>query len=101
LTAGNYLVWLGWDQRYEAWQVVGLVVGLAALACFASWRQRPEVGIVVIPVVMTLCFSVDAAPEAPLWAIGAVRVALGTLIGTTLVASLVTAAMSWRRREFR
>jgi hypothetical protein len=101
LTAANYLVWLGWDQRHQAWQVMGLVVGLVALAVFAGLRQRPAVAIVVIPAVMTLCFSVDAARDSPFWAIGAVMVALGTLIGTTVVASLASAAGSWRRSEFR
>jgi hypothetical protein len=118
LTAGIYLVWLGWDQRYDvgpggvvtgpyqAWQVVGLVVGLAALAGFAGWRQRPEVGMVVIPAVMTLCFSVDAATDsetygASLWPIGAALVGGGTLAGAAVVASLVNVAVSWRRREFR
>ena len=111
LTAGNYLAWLGWDQRYDigsggvvtgpyqSWQVAGLLIGLAVLAAFAGWRRHPEVAIAVIPAVMTLCFSVDAAPDSPLWAVGAVLVALGTLIGVTLVASLATIAQ--RRREFR
>ena len=109
LTAGNYLVWLGWDQRvdvgpggvvadrYEPWQVVGLVIGLAILAAFAGWRRHSAVAIAVIPAVMTLCFSVDAAPDSPLWVIGAVLVAVGTLIGVTLVASFVMIAQ--QRRE--
>src|SRR5918992_5042790 len=75
LTTGNYLGWLGWDQRYdvdadgvvtgpyEPWQVIGVVVGLAALAAFAGARRHPEVAVAVLPVVMTLCFSVDAAPQ--------------------------------------
>jgi hypothetical protein len=109
LTAGNYLAWLGWDQRgdvgrggvvadqYEPWQVVGLVLGLAIVAAFAGWRRHSAVAIAVIPTVMTLCFSVDAAPDSPLWAIGAVLVAVGTLIGVTLVASFVMIAQ--QRRE--
>jgi hypothetical protein len=47
-TAGNYLAWLGWDQRYDigpggvatgpyqSWQVAGLVIGLAVLAAFTD-----------------------------------------------------------------
>ncbi len=88
LTAGNYLGWLGWDQRYdvgpggvvtgpyEPWQVAGLVIGLAILAAFAGWRGHPGVAIAAIPAVMTLCFSVDAAAASPFWAIGAVLVAV-------------------------
>jgi hypothetical protein len=111
LTAGNYLAWLGWDQHYDIgpggvatgpyqwWQVAGLVIGVGALAAFAGWRRHPEVAIAVIPAVITLCFSVDAAPDSAFWAIGAVLVALGTLVGVTLVAGLATVAQY--RREFR
>ena len=118
LTAGNYLIWLGWDQHYDVgprgvvtgpyqeWQVVGLAFGLAALASFAGWRQRPEVGVAVIPTVMTLCFSIDAATQidtygASLWPIGAALVAVGTLAGVAVVAHLMTVAASSRRRAFR
>jgi hypothetical protein len=48
---------------------------------------------------MTLCLSVDAAPDSPLWAIGAALVAVGTLIGVTLVASFATIVQ--QRREVR
>jgi hypothetical protein len=111
LTAGNYLGWLGWDQRYDVgpgdvvtgpyqqWQVAGLVIGLAISSAFAGWRGHPGVAIAVIPAVMTLCFSVDAASASPFWAIGAVLVAVSTLIGVTLVSSFVTIAQ--QRREVR
>ena len=117
LTTGNYLGWLGWDQRYdvdadgvvtgpnEPWQVIGLVVGLAALAAFAGGRRQPQVAVAVIPAVMTLCFSVDAATQrdtygASLWPIGAGLVAVSTLAGIAVVADLV-AAIAWRHQHPR
>jgi hypothetical protein len=69
------------------------------LAAFAGWRGHPGVAIAAIPAVMTLCFSVDAAAASPFWAIGAVLVAVSTLIGVTLVSSFVTIAQ--QRREVR
>ena len=87
------------------WQVIGLVVGPALVASFASWHQRSEVGIAVIPAGMMLCFSVDAATQvetygASLWPIVAAFVAVGTLAEVAFVDRLVTVAVSWRRREF-
>jgi hypothetical protein len=46
---------------------------------------------------MTLCFSVDAAPDSPFWAIATVLVAVATLIGVTLVASFVMLAEQRRK----
>lgn len=79
---GNYLGWLCWDQRYDvggvetgpyqAWQVAGLVIGLAVVSLLAAWRGHPAVAIAVVPAVMTLCFAFDAAPDSPLLVIGAV-----------------------------
>lgn len=115
LTTGNYLGWLGWDQRYDVdadgvvsgpyqpWQVVGLVAGLAALAGLAGWRRHPEVARTAIPAAMTLCFAVDAATDtntygASLWPVGAAMVAVGTLAGVAVVANLVAA---WRHQRSR
>jgi hypothetical protein len=117
LTAGNYLVWLGWDQRYdvdaegvvtgpyEPWQVIGLAVVLGGLAAFAGGRRQPEVAVAAIPVVITVCFAVDAATQtdthgASLWPIGVGLVAVGSLAGTAAVANLV-AAIAWRHERPR
>lgn len=108
-TAVSYVVWLGWDQSrdmnpvtgratgpYEEWQIVGLVLSLAIAVAAAAWRGHPWVAGIVVPVVMTFCWSWDAAtgPGGPgvegpsLWQIGAILVALGTFGGAALVAGL-------------
>jgi hypothetical protein len=106
-TLVNYLVWLGWDQRkdvhpdgsvtgpYQPWQVVGLVLVLGAVAAVATLRGRALVTVVVGTVVMTLCFSVDAATEPPeyndgLWPVGAMSVALGTCGWLAFVAAMTS-----------
>ncbi|AVT35313.1 hypothetical protein [Plantactinospora sp. BB1] len=113
LTALAYWAFLGWDQQketdpvtgtqtgpYSAWQVVGLGVVLAVLVFEAGRRGRPWLAGVVVPAVLTVAFSVDAAtdPDADgLWVIGAVLVALGSALGTGLVAAL--GAYAGRRRR--
>ncbi|CAA9473828.1 MAG: hypothetical protein AVDCRST_MAG30-303 [uncultured Solirubrobacteraceae bacterium] len=109
ITAANYAVWLGWDQRYDVgpggvvsgpyqpWQVICLAAGLGVLALVAGWRGRAGAAMIAIPTVMTLCFAVDAATDsetygASLWPIGAVMVAFATLAGVATVASLAAAA---------
>ena len=104
LTAVSYLCWLGWDQEYDrhpdghltgpyqAWQVVGLAACIGVGAAWAGWRRHPWVGALVSSVVLTTCWSVDAATDEPnqgLWPIGAFFVSMGSLFGTTLVALLV------------
>jgi TRAP-type C4-dicarboxylate transport system permease small subunit len=111
IAAANYLVWLGWDQRYdvgpagtatgpyEAWQIAGVTLGLVGLAALAGRAQRPHVAIAVVPATTTLCFVGDAAPGSALWVIGGALVALGSLIGVTLVASLTSLLQSRRGPE--
>jgi peptidoglycan/LPS O-acetylase OafA/YrhL len=103
-TAAAYGAFLGWDQHkdvdpatgsvsgpYQAWQVVGCGAVLAALAFETGRRGRPWLASVVMPVVLTLCFSVDAAtdPDADgLWPIGAALVAIGSFAGAAAVAAV-------------
>lgn len=105
LTVLSYLAWLDWDQKkdripgtssfegpYEAWQVIGLALTLAALAVVASLRRAAVVAGVVIPVVLTIAWSVDAANAksfgANLWPIGAAFLAAGSVAGIALVCAL-------------
>jgi peptidoglycan/LPS O-acetylase OafA/YrhL len=103
-TAATYGGFLGWDQEkdldpatghlsgpYQAWQVVGCGAVLTALAFETGRRGRPRLAAVVVPVVLTACFSVDAATDADsdgLWPIGAALVALGSSAGALAAATL-------------
>jgi len=103
LTAISYLGWLGWDQEkvvdatghasgpYESWQVLGLAVTLGLLAGAAGWIGRPLVASVIVPVVLTACFAVDAIgdPESDgLWVVGAALVAVGSATAIAIVAQV-------------
>jgi ABC-type transport system involved in cytochrome c biogenesis permease component len=71
--------------------VVGCGAVLAALAFATGRRGRPWLASVVVPLVLTVCYSVDAAtdPDADgLWPVGAGLVALGSLAGSVAVAAL-------------
>jgi uncharacterized membrane protein YphA (DoxX/SURF4 family) len=110
-TAAGYLGWLGWDQHkdplpgggvsgpYQAWQVLGLVATLGAVAVAAGRRGHPVATVLAMTMTMTACFSVDAATDADgdgLWPIGAFLVAVGTFTGISLVA-----AFAWALRPRR
>jgi peptidoglycan/LPS O-acetylase OafA/YrhL len=99
-----YWAFLGWDQHkdldpvtgamtgpYQPWQVITCGIVLAAVVFAAGWRGRTWVAVLVVPVVLTACFSVDAATDPDgdgLWPIGAALVAVGSLLGTAAVATL-------------
>jgi peptidoglycan/LPS O-acetylase OafA/YrhL len=99
-----YWAFLGWDRHkdvdpvtgavtgpYQPWQVIACGVVLAAVVFAAGWRGRTWVAVLVVPVVLTVCFSVDAATGTDgdgLWPIGAALVAVGSLLGAAAVATL-------------
>jgi hypothetical protein len=99
LTAGTWFAWLGWDNGYqsdsaghqsgpyEAWQVAGCVVTLAAVAALASTQVRPWLVSAVMTVAFTVTWSVDAAShdETGLWGVGAMLVLAGMAIGSAAV----------------
>jgi peptidoglycan/LPS O-acetylase OafA/YrhL len=103
-TAATYGAFLAWDQKkdldpatgrlsgpYEVWQVVGCGAVLAALAFEAGRRGHTWLASTVVPVVLTACFSVDAATgegSDGLWPVGAALVAIGSFAGTVAVAAL-------------
>jgi len=109
VTAGVTLVaflgWLAWDQQktripgtsnldgpYDPWQVIGLGVTLVLLAAALTWIGRGWIAVVVIPVVLTAAWSVDAAgdnsADANLWPIGAAFLGVGSFIGVFVVYAL-------------
>ncbi len=105
-TALAHAAWLGWDQEYQrdpvtgastgpyaAWQVVGCVLTLVALAAAAGLVRRPGAA-VAVPVVFTAAWSLEAAArdDGGLWLVGAVLVLAGTLGGAAAVAAVADAA---------
>lgn len=104
-TALAYAAALGWDQRkqlgadgslhgpYAVWQVVALVLALGGCCVWGGRRGRPVLTAVVVTVVLTVLFAVDAATDPPevddgLWPIGAAAVALGSAAATAVAAVL-------------
>ena len=99
-TALAYLAWLGWDQHkdigpdgetgpYQAWQVIGLVLTIGIIAAYAGWRGHPVEAIVVITLVLTIVWSIDAATDPEddgLWPVGAFLLFIGSLVGVSVVA---------------
>jgi len=109
MTVVLYMVWLGWDQDkyrvpgtnriegpYETWQVVGLVLTLAALAVVVTYPRMGLIAAVVIPTVLTVVWSIDAAtevtPDANIWGVGAVFLAAGAFSGIGIVCVFTVAA---------
>lgn len=108
-----YLAFLGWDQQrdtdpgtgaqtgpYQPWQIAGTAIGLVLTAFIAGRAGRGRLVAVVLPLTLTACFAVDAATDQDadgLWVIGAILVAIGSLLGTAAVAAL--GAYTGRRRR--
>lgn len=111
LAAACWFAWLGWDSDYqvdaagvasgpyEAWQVAGCVVSLAAVVVLGTVLLGARATVVVTTLAFTVAWSVTAsADETGLWAVGAVLVLLGVAVGASVVAA-VTAAVLRRRRS--
>jgi hypothetical protein len=96
LTTVTYLAFLAWDQHkdidpfgnvtgpYQAWQIVGVVLALGAVAGMAGWHDQAGTAIAVIPTVFTTCWIIDAVTDEwndGLWPIGAGLVAIGSFLG--------------------
>jgi hypothetical protein len=103
-TVSSYLVCLGWQTPkdinpetreetgpYTVWQVLLLATILAAIAATLGWLRLIRVALAVVPTTLTVLFAADTA-TAPnrdgLWAIGTVLVALGSLAGVAVAATL-------------
>lgn len=101
--AATYAAFFAWDQHkevdasghesgpYSTWQVLGCAAVLAVLAVETGRRGRPWLASIVVPAVLTACFSVDAATDADsdgLWPVGAALVAIGSFAGTVALSQL-------------
>ena len=114
LTVVGYLAWLGWDQQrspdgtglYEAWQVVGLALTLAAVAAVASWRSRDIAQSMVVAISMAVAVTVaasidwatDTTPDANFWMVGAILLFGGATLGLWIVAALTRTFWRWTHR---
>ena len=115
-TAAAYLALLGWDQAldvdpatgsgtgpYQAWQVVVLAAVLVGLAAWAVSQPAPRL-VLVVPAVLTVCWTVDAATDTDgdgLWPIGAVLVATGSFPVAGLLLAVGHACRMLASRDFR
>ncbi|MDG4810482.1 hypothetical protein O7634_27325 [Micromonospora sp. WMMD1120] len=99
-TVGAWVLWLGWDTEYtvdaetgassgpyQAWQVIGCVLTLVALAALAGTRLSPWLVAPVMTVAFTAAWSWRAAStdDSGLWVIGGILVLVGMAAGSFLV----------------
>lgn len=110
-----YLAFLGWDQSpdtdpvtgaktgpYQPWQVLATGAGLILVAFVAGRAGRGRLVTLLLPLALTACFAVDAATDSDadgLWVIGALLVAVGSLLATAAVAALGAYAGHRRARS--
>jgi hypothetical protein len=113
LTTVTYLAFLAWDQHkdiafgnvtgpYQAWQIVGVVLALGALAGMAGWHGQAGTATAVIPTVFTTCWIIDAVTDEwndGLWPIGAGLVAIGSFLGIGGAALLAVACRDHLQRR--
>jgi hypothetical protein len=103
-TVAGYLAFLGWDQKkdiardggetgpYQPWQVIGLTVVLVVITVWAARLHHPIVAALVIPLVLTVVWSIDASndPEDDgLWPVGATMLYIGSTLGLGFVSLLM------------
>ena len=112
LSAACWFAWLAWDTTYqvdpvtgvasgpyEAWQVLGCVLSLAAVVVLGSLKLGPWWTVLTVTVAFTVTFSVTASSdETGLWGVGALLVAFGVAAGSTVLA-MITMALASRRRS--
>ncbi|GAB2652866.1 hypothetical protein GCM10027271_08840 [Saccharopolyspora gloriosae] len=116
LTASCWWAWMAWDQGYQtdpatgaasgpyqAWQVVGCVVCLVALGVGASVRLPAWLVVPIMPVAFTAAWTWTAAgaDDSGLWAVGAVLVFAGMLVGTGVVSGITAFARGAAGRRGR
>jgi len=104
VTTGAYVGFLAWDTRktlgsdgslhgpYEAWQVVGVVVVLFALAVAGGMLDQARPVATTTALVMAMGASISGATsryDDGLWPVGTILIGLGTFCGTLLVGAIV------------
>lgn len=117
LAAGLWFGWFGWDTEYqydaatgrttgpyEVWQGVGALLCGVVVAALAYRLLRFAVAVLVLPAFFTLAWIITAAAadSSGLWVIGAVLVAVGSVLGAGLllgIAATLNAVLRGRRRS--
>jgi len=115
LSAACWWGWMAWDHTYhldpdtgesagpyQPWQVIGCVLCLIGVAVVATWWMSAWIVIVTMPIAFTTAWGLTAAArdQTGLWALGAMVLVTGMLLGTTVVATgtaVVRRAMRGRR----
>lgn len=98
VAASCWWAWTAWDRLpYDGWQVAGCVLCLVATAGVAAGRLPAWIVVPVVPVAFTAAWSATASAQdtSGLWAVGAILVFTGTLLG----AAVVVAAVRWTTRR--
>lgn len=98
----GWAAWLGWDQirdvqpngsetgPYQPWQVVGLVLTLLALVCWAASHKYEAAATLGTTTGLTLAAYYDWSDDGSgLFMIGVIMVMTGTLVVTGLLSPLI------------
>lgn len=115
VAASMWFVWLGWDDDYyevdgvtqgpyRAWQVVGCGLSICAVAVAARlWAGR---GVVLLAAAAAVGFAVPwtvhaaSTDESGLWAVGAVFLLAGGLVGLVVVLTVAELVLrAWRHKR--
>lgn len=99
VTASCWWAWMAWDRvPYDVWQIAGCALCLVAVGVVAAGRLPAWIVVPVVPVVFTAAWSATASAHdtSGLWAVGAILVFTGTLLGAAVVVAAVRYAT--RRR---
>ncbi|WP_371634649.1 hypothetical protein OHB11_00960 [Streptomyces zaomyceticus] len=104
VAVGMWAAWLGWDQHrdvhpdgsttgpYEAWQVIGLGLGLLIPVCWAAFRGHVVPAVLGTSGGLTLAAAYDWSDDASgLFVIGVGTVMIGSVAATGLAAVLSSA----------
>ena len=104
VAVGMWAAWLGWDQHrdvhpdgsttgpYEAWQVIGLGLGLLIPVCWAAFRGHVVPAVLGTSGGLTLAAAYDWSDDASgLFVIGVGTVMIGGVAATGLAAVLSSA----------
>jgi len=107
-TAIAYAGLLGWDRTYqtdpvtqevsgpyEAWQVLLLGAVVVGLTVWASWKGHFLTALWAIPLALVVAFVIVAvlmADQTGLFMVGAILMAIGSVIGVAVLGGLTLAA---------